>query len=80
MLVFRVRTAFDSEASVWYVVESNVPGLVTEAEAPEKLFQKVIEMIPDLLRLNHFEIDANLVEVPIEFIAKRTERVRLAAA
>ena len=33
MTLFVVRAARDNEAGVWYVSESDVPGLATEAES-----------------------------------------------
>lgn len=79
MLVFHVTAAFDSEANVWYVSDTDVPGLVTEAETYEALLRKCSAMIPELLRLNHHELKEKLPEeVHVNF--SRTERVSLAAA
>ena len=44
-----VRCAWDDEADVWFVQESDVPGLVTEADTLEALRRKLPEMIQDLL-------------------------------
>ncbi|MEL6062613.1 MULTISPECIES: DUF1902 domain-containing protein [unclassified Methylobacterium] len=44
-----VRCAWDSEAAVWYVSDSDVPGLATEAASLEALRQKLPGMIEDLL-------------------------------
>ncbi len=79
MLVLKVTAAFDSEANVWYVSDSNVPGLVTEASTLEALRQKVFGMIPDLLRLNKHEVVSRIpAEIPLEF--RTQERIRLEAA
>lgn len=47
-----VIAAWDSEAKVWYVQESSVPGLSLEAATPSKLIQQVEVAIPELLELN----------------------------
>lgn len=47
-----VIAAWDSDAKVWYVQESSVPGLSLEAATPSKLIQKVELAIPELLELN----------------------------
>jgi hypothetical protein len=49
--VYEIRTVWDSEAGVW-VAESEVPGLVAEADSPNALVQKLRTLIPDLLELN----------------------------
>jgi len=47
-----VRAEWDPDASVWVVVESDVPGLCTEASTQEELVAKLRVMIPELLELN----------------------------
>jgi predicted RNase H-like HicB family nuclease len=44
-----VRAAWDDEAKVWYVEDSDVPGLATEADTVDELRQKVLVRIDDLL-------------------------------
>ncbi|WP_342152535.1 DUF1902 domain-containing protein [Methylorubrum sp. SB2] len=46
-----IRCAWDDEADVWFVRESNVPGLVTEAETLDALRRKLPGMIQDLLEV-----------------------------
>jgi hypothetical protein len=70
-----VRAAWDHEVSVWYVEDSDIPGLATESETLEGLKQRVRDILPDLLD--------GLSDVPEEietdFIAHSHERVRTAA-
>lgn len=49
---YTVTCHWDDEAGVWYVAETDVPGLVTEADTLEQLEQKLKMMIPELLELN----------------------------
>ncbi|MBF0133491.1 MAG: DUF1902 domain-containing protein [Magnetococcales bacterium] len=52
---FEIKAVWDPEAKVWYVGDSDVPGLVTEAATLESLTEKIVLMIPDLLRMNNRE-------------------------
>ena len=47
--VIHVRAAWDDEAGVWYTAETSIPGLATEAETLERLRERLLVMIPDLL-------------------------------
>lgn len=70
-----VRAAWDSEAGVWYVEESDISGLVTESETLEGLRQRIRDIIPDLL-----EDTKDLPEeIEVDIIAHTHERVRTAA-
>lgn len=70
-----VRAAWDSEVNVWYVEESDIPGLATEAPTLEGLKQRVRDIVPDLLDGQENVPD----ELEIEFIAHSHERVKTAA-
>ena len=52
LATFTVTCRWDEAARVWYVDESDVPGLATEATTFEQLEQKLVVMIPELLELN----------------------------
>jgi hypothetical protein len=45
----QVKAAFDKDAGVWFVRDSNVPGLATEAPSLDGLVEKLSVMIPELL-------------------------------
>lgn len=77
MTLFIVKAALDSEAGVWYVAESDIPGLVTEAPTFDELCKKIPVMAAELLPLNGW---IGSTEVPIEIIAHTTSKVKLAAA
>jgi predicted RNase H-like HicB family nuclease len=70
-----VRIAWDVEAKVWYVEESDIPGLATEADTLEELRKKVPIIIQDLLEDERDRPD----EIEIDFIAYAHDRVRIAA-
>jgi hypothetical protein len=44
-----VHALWDPEAEVWSAEAQNLPGLVTEAETPEALMEKLRIMVPELL-------------------------------
>jgi Domain of unknown function (DUF1902) len=44
-----VHAIWDAEAGVWSAEADNLPGLVTEAEDPQLLMQKLGVMVPELL-------------------------------
>ena len=49
---FSIQCRWDSEAGVWYVEDSDVPGLVTEAPTQKDMVAKPRGMILELLELN----------------------------
>lgn len=49
---FSVTVSWDDEAKVWYVAESDVPGLATEAESMDRMLEKLKVMVPEMLELN----------------------------
>jgi hypothetical protein len=48
-MAYRFTVDFDAEAGVWYVRESTLPGLRTEAETLDSLASKLRVMVPELL-------------------------------
>jgi hypothetical protein len=66
-----VTCIWDDDARVWYVAESDIPGLATEAATFEDMERKLITMIPELLSLN--ETVPPLDRVPFELITRKQE-------
>jgi hypothetical protein len=54
---FKVTCNWDDEARVWYVAESNVPGLSAEAPTVEAMNQLLSVRIPELVELNMRDFD-----------------------
>jgi predicted RNase H-like HicB family nuclease len=67
-VIYEVRVEWDEEAKVWYVAETNVPGLVTEAETIEAMLAKLNVMVPEMLEENGLTVGA---DVPFELLASR---------
>jgi hypothetical protein len=74
----RIRAEWDPEARVWFAESANLPGLVTEAETVELLFEKLRVMVPELLSYSPDLASAFLPEVRVTLL--RRDRVDLAAA
>lgn len=73
-----VRAAWDDEAQVWYVAESDLPGLNAEGETLEQLHRKLQTLIPELVVLNRHLIDwAPDGDLPIHVMAERSETLRI---
>jgi len=49
-----IKAVWDPEAKVWVAESDDVPGLVTEAESPGALIEKLKSLIPELLELNNY--------------------------
>jgi hypothetical protein len=57
---FTVRAEWDPEARVWSVTDSDVPGLVAEADSLEELADTLGALVPELIERN-----AHLLEEPM---------------
>jgi hypothetical protein len=53
-----VHLAQDAETGLWYVAETQVPGLRLEAESVHELIRKVADAAPELIELNREEVAA----------------------
>ena len=72
-----VQAVYDKEADVWTVIESDVPGLVAEAETLPELEELILELIPVLLEMNeHHLSDDHLEDVPIELLANYSSTLK----
>ncbi|MBD2576214.1 DUF1902 domain-containing protein [Oscillatoria sp. FACHB-1406] len=49
----QMKAFWDPEVRVWTATSEDVPGLVTEADSLEALVQKLRNIVPELLELNH---------------------------
>jgi len=67
-----------SQAHVWYVAESDVPGLAAEAPTPEALVEKLRVMIPELQALNGTGSDDH-TDVPVTLLWERERELTMSA-
>ena len=69
----------DEEAGVWYVSDTNFPGLVAEAASERELQEKIRQLVPELYDLNRNLFDEPTVEaIPLRMMSSRLETIRLA--
>lgn len=52
MTLWTLHAAYDPEARVWYTMDCDVPGLLTEGETLERLRDRAAAIMPELLGLN----------------------------
>lgn len=75
--VFQVHVRWDDEAQVWFVSESDVPGLNAEAGTLDEMQAELQCLVPELLTLNGV-IQTQNQEVPWELISRYNEKIRAA--
>ena len=64
MTVWTLHAAYDPEAAVWYTLDCDVPGLVTEGETIERLRERAAAVMPELLELNAEHISPERLKGP----------------
>jgi len=75
-----VKAVWDDEAKVWVAESEDVPGLVTEAQSTEALFQKLEVLIPELLEANRcLPVGEPFVNVLIRYQREDRAKLRVAA-
>ena len=73
---FRVTFAYDAGAKVWYVEDSDVPGLHVEAATPNEMLAELRDILPELIRLNSSLIFGNGdPDVPIDLLYQYREQL-----
>ncbi len=50
--VYTVWAKWDDDADVWYVEQSDIPGLATEAPTADELVKNIRALAVDLIELN----------------------------
>ena len=58
MAIWTLHAAYDPEAQLWYTLDCDVPGLVTEGETLERLRERAVAVMPELLADNAAQLDA----------------------
>lgn len=57
MALWTLHAAYDPEAGVWYTMNCDLPGLVTEGETIERLRDRAMAVMPELIADNAHLID-----------------------
>lgn len=72
-----VNIVFDDETKVYIATSDDVPGLVAEADTFESLKEKVLYLIPELVKMNNHLID-DAPTVPVELLIRQTQHLAIA--
>lgn len=64
MTQWTVRADYDGEAGVWYVLESDMPGLWCDADTLEALEAKIGPMLEDLLEIHADDLSPEQLRGP----------------
>ncbi|EKQ67415.1 protein of unknown function (DUF1902) [Leptolyngbyaceae cyanobacterium JSC-12] len=75
---YQIDAFWDAEAAVWVATSEDVPGLATEADTIEALSQKLRQIIPDLLLLNHVISADYAGTIVIQLTSHRQELIEVA--
>ena len=79
--VYTIVCAFDARADVWYVADSDVPGLSIEAPTKEAMVNRIHKTVPELLQLNAHLDPQQIEQAPVELLwASQSETLCLKAS
>ena len=77
---YYAEIARDDEAGVWYVSDTDFPGLVAEAASQHELVMRIRALVPELYELNRHLFDQSpLDSIPLRMTSSRLETIRLAS-
>lgn len=77
MKMFVIKVKLDSESGVYYVAESNVPGLHVEADSLDEMRDSIFELAPDLLVANGvIKPHIHGCDVPLELVMQESLKAR----
>lgn len=75
---FKVIACYDDEAGVWFIQETDVPGLTAEAKTVEEMMQKLDVRIPEMLELNHHLLNKEIIDkAPYELVTHQVAEARV---
>lgn len=74
--------SWDAEAGVWYVSETDFPGLVAEADTQPRLVEKIRSLVLDLYDANEHLVRRDRAggEVAIRLTVQQLETIKLVAS
>ena len=76
---FKINVQWDDDARLWYVEDSNVPGLVAEAPTVEAMEALLHVRVPELLELNMPQLlKAHAPRPSYEVVTHRQQEVAVA--
>jgi hypothetical protein len=81
-VTFTIYCQWDEEAKVWFVADSDVPGLAAEAPTPDALNQLLRSRVPELVEMNRPDLlrGGGRERAPVELVIRNEQRLQLACA
>ncbi|MEG3123437.1 DUF1902 domain-containing protein [Sphingomonas sp. GB1N7] len=81
MALWTLHAAYDPEAQIWYTLDCDVPGLVTEGDTLERLRERAAAVLPELIVDNAAHIAEDRREGPhsLRLVAFHESTVPVAA-
>ena len=75
---YHATISWEGEVEVWYVSNTDFPGLVAEADTQRELVRKIHQLVPELLEANRHLFDKAISEtIPLQLISSRLEAIKL---
>ena len=81
MALWTLHAAYDPEAQIWYTLDCDVPGLVTEGDTLERLRERAAAVLPELIADNaaHIAEDRRVGPHSLRLVAFHESTVPVAA-
>ena len=75
---YHATLSWDGEAEVWYVSDTDFPGLVAEAPTQKELVDKIHLLVPELFETNrHLFDDAVSETLSLRLTSSQLEAIKL---
>ncbi len=75
---YHAAMSWDEEVGVWYVSDTDFPGLVAEAGTQLELVCKIHQLVPELFEANRHLFDKAIPEtIPLQLTSSRLEAIKL---
>ena len=75
---YHATLSWDGEAEVWYISDTDFPGLVAEAPTQKELVDKIHLLVPELFETNrHLFDDAVSKTLPLQLTSSQLEAIKL---
>ena len=76
---YHATLSWDGEAEVWYVSDTDFPGLVAEALTQKELVDKIHLLVPELFETNRHLFDDAIGEtLSLRLTSSQLEAIKLA--
>ena len=71
--------SWDEDAGVWYISDTDFPGLVAEADSQRRLMHKIRQLVRELYELNrHLFDEPPSGAIPLQVKSSKLETIKLA--